>query len=76
MNADLTKIAKINFEKDVFNLMNYAVFGKTMENMRKHRHIKFVTTKKIYIYIFGVRTILSYCIFLTEHLVPKEMKKH
>ena len=51
MNADLTKIAKINFEKDVFNLMNYAVFGKMMENMRKHRHIKFVTTKKIYIYL-------------------------
>ena len=74
MNTVLRKKVKNDFEKYFLKLMNNTVFGKTMENVRKHRDIKFVTTKSRSNYLLSKPNYHT-TKFFTEHLLAIEMKK-
>ena len=55
--------------------MNNSVFGKTMENVRKHRDIKLVTTERRRNFFFFSEPNYSPTTFYTEDLLAIEIKK-
>ena len=73
MSTDLQRKAKHEFEKDFFKLMNNAVFGKSMENVRKHRDIKVVATERRRNYFLSEPSYHT-TRFFTENLLAIEMR--
>ena len=74
MNTELRKLAKNDFEKDLFKLINNSVFGKTMENIRNHRNIKLVTMDKKRSNLVSEPNYHTIKLF-SEYLSITEMKK-
>ena len=73
MNNKLRKKSN-DFQKELFKLMNNAVFGKTVENVRKHRNIKLVTTERRRIYLVSEPNYHT-TKFFTEYLLAIKMRK-
>ena len=74
MSTDLRKKQTNDFEKDFFKLMNNIFFGKTMENVRKHRDIKLVTTERRNNYLVSEPNYHT-TKFFTENILAIKMKK-
>ena len=74
VNTQLRMADTNDFEKDFFKLMNNSVFGKVMENIRKHRNIKLVTTEAKYLRTVMKPNFKSGVLF-GENLMGCEMGK-
>ena len=68
------KKSKYDSEKDLFKLMNNAVIGKTLENVRKHRDMKLVLTEKRISWLLSEPNYHT-TKFSTEYLIVIEMEK-
>ena len=73
-NTQLRMAATNDFEKDFFKLMNNSVFGKTMENIRKHRNIKLVMTEEKYL-CTAMKPNFKSGVLFGENLMGCEMGK-
>ena len=47
-NTQKRTLAKTNFEKDLYKLLNKAFFGRTMENVRDRTNLEFLSHSQIY----------------------------
>ena len=73
-NTEKRKNARNDFEKDFFKLLNNAVFGKTMESVRKRVNVKLVNTEK-QLKKLSSSPLFDYFSIFDENLVAVNMKK-
>ena len=73
-NTALRKLAKNDFEKDFFKLMNNSVFGKMIENVRKRKDIKLIVTEEHRKKLVAEPNYAS-CTTFSDHLMSFEMRK-
>ena len=77
-NTEMRKKATTHFEKNVFELMNIAVYGKKMENGGKHKDVKLLTSPQYFEKLACKSTFKSFKIFSEDltavHLTKQQIK--
>ena len=72
-NTQKRKMARNNFEKNFFKLMNNSVFGKTIENLRNRTNVELVHTPKRFLKLVAKPHVHSFQRFNND-LVAVKMK--
>src|SRR5260221_4048177 len=67
-NTKMRQLAKNDFEKNFFKLMNNSFFGKTMENKRKRVNVKLINDRELLIKYLSKPTFIN-CKIFNEQLV-------
>ena len=73
MNTNFRSVAKNDFEKNFFKLMNNSVFGKMIENVRKRHGIKLIVSEERRKKLVSERNYAS-CTTFSDHLMAIEMR--
>ena len=73
-NAELRMKCKTSFEKNFFKLLNNAVFGKTMENIRKRVNIQLVNSKEKMAKL-AAKSSYQHATIFDENLVAVHLRK-
>ena len=66
-NTEKRKNANNDFEKDLFKLMNNSVYGKTMENVRKHGDFEIVNTPERF------QKLVNKPLFKHRHIINEDL---
>ena len=74
LNTELRKKATSEFEKDFFKLLNNAIFGKSLENIRNRVNIELVNSREKAVKLAAKPNFES-CTIFDENLVACHMKK-
>ena len=74
-NTEKRKNAKNAFEKDFFKLMSNAVYGKTMENLRKRVDVRLITDDKKLLKMASKPTYVSSKIFNNDLVAVNKIKE-
>ena len=73
-NTEKRKNARNDFEKDIFKLLNNAVFGKTMEDKRKHLDFEIVSDERRFMKCVN-NPSFKHSHIINENLVGVEKRK-
>ena len=73
-NTDKRKNAANSFENDFFKLMNYSVFGRTMETLRKRINVRLINNAKDYAECINKPSFVSQKIFSKNVVSIHEIK--